>query len=65
MAVYAWKIYDPDTTTPKELGLWWVGPTWFKIKKVNAEFQSLALDGLFDNNIQRALMHDPWRAIWN
>eukprot|EP00975_Prorocentrum_lima_P064951 12900520-Prorocentrum_lima.AAC.1 len=48
------------------MGYWWVGSTWFKMKKVDTQSQSPALDGLFASSIQRALLIYPEEtcAMW-
>eukprot|EP00975_Prorocentrum_lima_P010451 2220976-Prorocentrum_lima.AAC.1 len=62
-----WKKYGHETPPPKDIGCWCVGSTRFKITKVNSPFQALALDGLFERNIQRALMNNPGEpyAMWD
>eukprot|EP00975_Prorocentrum_lima_P057997 12166480-Prorocentrum_lima.AAC.1 len=54
-----WKNFDYEVTPPKEWGFWWVGSTWFRIKRLNSQFQALLVGNLGDNTIQRALMSDP------
>eukprot|EP00975_Prorocentrum_lima_P037901 7974681-Prorocentrum_lima.AAC.1 len=62
-----WKIFDHEATPPKDVGCWWVGLTWFRIKRVNSQFQALSVGHLSENNIQRALMSDPGErfAMWD
>eukprot|EP00975_Prorocentrum_lima_P026344 5536837-Prorocentrum_lima.AAC.1 len=50
------KKFDHAVTPPKDVGFWWVGSSWLRIKRVNSQFQALPVGNLGDNTMQRALM---------
>eukprot|EP00975_Prorocentrum_lima_P043753 9177796-Prorocentrum_lima.AAC.1 len=54
-----WKKFDHEVTPPKDVGFWWVGSTWFRIQRVNSQFQASSVGNLGDDTIQTALMSDP------
>eukprot|EP00975_Prorocentrum_lima_P009105 1939783-Prorocentrum_lima.AAC.1 len=54
-----WKNFDHEVTPPMDVGFWWVGSTWFRIKRANSLFQAWSVGSLGDHTIQRALMSDP------
>eukprot|EP00975_Prorocentrum_lima_P034104 7166674-Prorocentrum_lima.AAC.1 len=52
------KTYNHKKGLSKDMGYWWTGSTWFKIKTVIAKYQSTGLETMVDNTVQRALMTD-------
>eukprot|EP00975_Prorocentrum_lima_P031408 6589748-Prorocentrum_lima.AAC.1 len=43
-----WKSFYHELTPPKDIGFWWVGSTWFIIKRGNSQFQALSVGNLGD-----------------
>eukprot|EP00975_Prorocentrum_lima_P041145 8646560-Prorocentrum_lima.AAC.1 len=40
-----WRNFDHEATPPKDMGYWWVGSTWFRIKTVNSQLRALTISG--------------------
>eukprot|EP00975_Prorocentrum_lima_P064923 12900382-Prorocentrum_lima.AAC.1 len=41
-----WENFEHEATPPKDMGLWWAGSTWYRIKRVNTQFRALSVGNL-------------------